>query len=414
MKLLFVSNVYPGPLQPTKGPFNRALVTALAASHRVRVVNPVSWVERLQARWSGRPRATASTAVVKAPAPEVSHPTFYYPPMIQRSRFDRWLDWSLQREFPSIRDDFRPEAVLSYWVHPDGTTATRLAQALGVPSIVMTGGSDVLLLGRHGARRKVILNTLHAADAVVTVSLHLRDQLAADGIDPAKLHVVHRGIDRTVFHPGPRAQSRARLGLPVDRRTIVAVGRLVPVKGWDLLLDACRVLHQRGRKFGCAIVGGGDLHSRLTGRIAELGLEQVVTLAGARPQSELADWYRSADVVALTSLSEGIPNVLLEAMSCGTPWVATDVGGVREIADAQHHTLLTGRDPIDLANALEQRWEAGIVPPERLSFQPADWATSAARLSSIVEACRARRASHDSFSAPDGRALVAAGGATWE
>ena len=414
MRLLFVSNVYPGPLQPTKGPFNRALVAALSATNQVRVINPVSWVERLKARWSGRSQAKSSPSNIAAGSPEVSHPTFYYPPMIQRSRFDRWLDWSLQREFQSIRDDFRPHAVLSYWVHPDGTTATRLAQSLGVPSIVMTGGSDVLLLARQGARRKVILDTLHAADAVVAVSSHLRDQLVVDGIDSAKLHVVHRGIDRTIFHPASRTESREKLGLPIDRPTIVGVGRLVPVKGWDLLLEACRVLHQRGRRFGCVIVGGGELHASLTSRIAELGLEQVVTLAGARPQGELADWYRSADVVALTSLSEGIPNVLLEAMSCGTPWVATDVGGVREIADPQQHTRLTGRDPIELANALEQRWGMGIVPPDQLTFQPADWATSAARLSTIVEDCVTQRGGGRTISPSTDRALVAAGGVSWE
>jgi teichuronic acid biosynthesis glycosyltransferase TuaC len=411
MKLLFLSNVFPGPLHPTKGPFNRSLVRALAESHAVRVVSPVSWCKRLAGRW----RRATDPASVEMDGVPVTFPTFYYPPKLGRSRYDDWMTWSLRRPLEQVSRDFQPQAILSYWVHPDGACATRLARELGIPSIVMTGGSDVLLLGRSGARRTSILKTLAEADAVITVSDHLRSRLVHDGVDAAKIHVVHRGLDRSLFHPQPIDEARQRLYLPLDRRLIVGVGRLVPVKGWELLIDACSVLHQRGRKFGCVIVGGGELHQSLEKRIADLGLEQVVTLGGARPQTELADWYRAADVVALTSLSEGIPNVLLEAMNCGTRWVATDVGGVREIADPAAHLVLSGRDPVAYADAIEANWTLERVDPRTLAFQPDDWESSAARVGDIVAECVASksggsRAGHKSNLTP---VTVGTGGTPW-
>ena len=411
MNLLFLSNVFPGPLHPAKGTFNRSLVGALAEQHTVRVVSPVSWLERLRARW----KRTADPLSAEIDGIPVTYPTVYYPPKVSRSRYDDWMMWSLRRHLLAETQAFRPDAILSYWVHPDGSCATRLAKEIGVPSVVMTGGSDVLLLGRSGARRRRILATLALADAVIAVSGNLRDRLVADGLPADRIHVVHRGLNHNVFHPQPIGDARSRLNQPSDRRLIVGVGRLVPVKGWELLIDACGVLHRKGRRFACVIVGGGELQGALRRRIENLGLEQVVTLAGARPQSELADWYRAADVVALTSLSEGIPNVLLEAMSCGTRWVATDVGGVREIADPEAHRTVTSRDPEELASALEATWSLGPVDPRTLTFQPDDWRGSAARVAEIVAECLSVGGARDSSrgGARQPHVLGAGGGTSW-
>lgn len=410
MKLLFLSNVFPGPLHPTKGTFNRSLIRALADGHHVRVISPVSWCERLASRW----RRGVDPQVAEIDGVQTTYPTFFYPPKLGRSRYDDWMAWSLRRHVQEVSREFQPDALLSYWVHPDGACATRIARELGIPSVVMTGGSDVLLLGRSGARRRRILQTLSDANAVITVSGHLRDRLVDDGVDAGKTHVVHRGLDRSVFHPASMGEARTGLNLPLERRLIVGVGRLVPVKGWELLIDACAELHRRGRKFGCVIVGGGELHRNLSQKIDDLGLNQVVTLTGSRPQAELAQWYRAADVVALTSHSEGIPNVLLEAMNCGARWVATDVGGVREIADPAVHKVMSSRDPALFADSLEANWQLGQVSPERLAFQPGDWESSAGQVADVIVTCLAGKAcpSHIPTSMRPTSPLVA-GGAPW-
>jgi teichuronic acid biosynthesis glycosyltransferase TuaC len=378
MRLLFLTNVFPNPWSPSKGTFNRSLVRAMAEQHAVRVVCPVGWLESGWG-WPGRrpknPPGTSDLAV--------TYPVFYYPPKLGRDRWGGLMDWSLRHEFRDIAEFFKPEGIVSYWVHPDGEVAVKWARKLGIPSVVMTGGSDVLLLARRGARRDRILRVLREADHVVTVSDHLRRQLRTDGITDREIHVVRRGIDDTTFRPGDRREARRRLGIVEDQPTIVGAGRLVPVKGWELLIGACAELHERGRRFQCHIVGGGSLDGALRRSIRSLGLDQVVHLHGSRPQAELADWYRAANVVALTSLSEGVPNVLLEAMACGATVVSTDVGGVKEVLDPRHHALLADRDPIACADALEKRLSNPGVDPRELEFRSEDWAAAAARVVSL-------------------------------
>ena len=386
MRILFLSNVFPNALAGGKGTFNLSLMQALAERHDVHVVSPVSWLDELAARLQGR-RLLRRASETPAGRLTVEYPRYYYPPKLFRERSGDFLWWSLHPTLSERLQHFRPDAVVSYWAHPDGEVAVRAARQAGVPAIVMVGGSDVLLLARRGRRRRAILNVLHAADAVVAVSHHLARQLHADGIPPEKVHVVHRGVNRQVFSPGDRRAARERLGLPLDRPVFVAVGRLVPVKGFDLLLDSCRRLAASGRNFECHILGGGPLEPALRSGIARVGLANHVCLHGAQSQTRLADWYRAADLTLLTSHSEGIPNVLLESLCCGTPFVATRVGGVPEIVDEVCDRLVAPGDAAAFAAAISERLAAVAVPAQR-RFSPPSWEESAGRLADIIEACR--------------------------
>lgn len=391
MRLLFVSNVFPNRWNPTKGTFNAALLAAVAEKHAVHVVSPVSWLEAARHRvcCTFSPR----NATVRSFPYSVEYPVFYYPPKVLRHQYGKFLWWSIQKTLRQAIQQYRPEAVFSYWAHPDGEAAGRAAREAGLPAITMVGGSDVLLLARTGTRRGAILEVLQNSQAVVTVSQHLSDQLVRDGLDPQKLHVVHRGVNRDVFFPGNRIEARQRLGLPLERPVLVAVGRLVPVKGFDLLITACATLVRQGHNPMCCILGGGELRPALQAQIQAAGLQNHVRLVGSQPQERLADWYRAADLAVLTSHSEGIPNVLLEAMSCGTPFVATRVGGVPEIADSRYHTLVPPNDPAALAVALAERLskvstaedQDGLTGGIALRWQPSSWNEAAERLVNIVE-----------------------------
>jgi glycosyltransferase involved in cell wall biosynthesis len=130
------------------------------------------------------------------------------------------------------------------------------------------------------------------------------------------------------------------------------VGNLLPVKAPDVLLDACERLTAQELDFACYLVGDGPLKPSLERRVRERGLSGRVTLCGALPHSRLPDWFRAASVVALPSYSEGVPNVLLEALACGTPFVASRVGGIPEIADSGVSRLVPPGCADSLARAL--------------------------------------------------------------
>jgi glycosyltransferase involved in cell wall biosynthesis len=133
---------------------------------------------------------------------------------------------------------------------------------------------------------------------------------------------------------------------------VLFVGNLIVSKGAGDLVRACALLRDRGISFECRLVGQGSDATMIRRLIGVRGLDDRVTLVGVRPHAELVDWYRASDVVALPSHSEGIPNVLREAMACGRPFVATPVGGIPEIADPSFSRLAPAGDVVELANAL--------------------------------------------------------------
>jgi glycosyltransferase involved in cell wall biosynthesis len=144
----------------------------------------------------------------------------------------------------------------------------------------------------------------------------------------------------------------------------------VPVKGFDILLDALARAPARAMPWHWHHIGEGSQQGELVGRVRDLGLEDRVTFLGRRSNAALVDWYRAADLLVLPSRSEGVPNVLMEAMACGLPFVASAVGGVPEIApDADWCVPPEDPDALStaIAAALRGRPEVPITVRDRAS-----------------------------------------------
>jgi glycosyltransferase involved in cell wall biosynthesis len=377
MRILYLSSVYPRPGDPNHGVYNRKLLEALPPGHQARVVAPVPWTAVLRpgaARLGVPPRGDG------APELWTERPPFVYPPGALKTSHG-WLMWRSARG--AVRravDGFPPDIVLSYWAYPDGEAAVRTARDLGVPAALKIGGSDVLLLGRKpGPLRRCFLRTLRAADALLTVSEDLRSRVVALGADPARVHTFYQGVDASAFRPGDRAAARRRLGLPAEARVVLWVGRMVPVKGLDVLLDAAARLRRAVPGLRVCLVGGGPERPSLEARAAAEGLSGVVDFAGERHQDALPDWYRAADLTVLPSYSEGVPNVLRESLACGTPFVASRVGGIPELTSAAWGRLVPPGDPSALAGELERALAAG-APAGQPGFRESSWAASAENL----------------------------------
>jgi glycosyltransferase involved in cell wall biosynthesis/peptidoglycan/xylan/chitin deacetylase (PgdA/CDA1 family) len=380
MRLLLITNVFPNPDQPNKGVFNLQLARALARGHEFRVISPISWVDEWRSRGNGTLGPERCQVVDGI---EVHYPRYVYPPGLLRERYG-WFFWrSLRNSVRRLLLTYQPDAVLGYWAHPDGEAVVRLAQRLSVPAVVMVGGSDVLLLAHQSRRRRRIQAVLQAAHAVVAVSEDLKEKVIGLGLAPDKVHVVYRGIDAERFSPGDRAEARRRLGLAAEGRVLLWVGRMVPVKGLDELMEACTLLRARGVEFRLYLVGDGPQRPALVAASATRGLTGVVTFAGAVAHDQLPDWYRAADLFVLPSHSEGVPNVLREALACGTPFVASEVGGIPELAAGGANRLVPPGNPAALAEAVAGALaEAGPVPVT--SGRLTDWTESAEALLGIV------------------------------
>lgn len=229
------------------------------------------------------------------------------------------------------------------------TSATTVARlAAGIAGITYSFTAHAKDLYHDSVCPDDLRRKLADAFAVVTVSdyncAYLREHF---GEAAAGVRRVYNGLDLERF---PYRQS---LGCPPR---IVAVGRLVEKKGFDVLVEACAILRDQGRQLECQIVGAGECRAALEAQIARLGLEATVHLVGPRPQGEVIELVQSAAVFAAPCVvgedgnRDGMPTVLLEAMALGTPCVATDVTGIPElIADGVTGLLVPQRDPAGLA-----------------------------------------------------------------
>jgi teichuronic acid biosynthesis glycosyltransferase TuaC len=380
-RLLWIAGNFPRAAEPGRGVFNLRMAQALAGDHELDVVSPVPWVN---AMGDGIGPGKLSDGL------RVHYPRFWYVPKLLHQHHGSFLWWSIRRTIRRILETAAPDAVLGYWAHPDGEAAIRAAQMVNVPAVVMVGGSDVLLLAREPARRRCIQRVLREADAVVAVSHDLREKVIALGVDPDAVHVVPRGVDHTRFAPGNQDESRRRLRLPLNRPILLWVGRMVPVKGLDVLIAACKRLVDRGTTFHLCLIGDGPLRPSLEQTCMAAGLSERVTFVGAVTQHDLPNWYRAADVTMLPSRSEGIPNVLRESLACGTPFVASRVGGIVEIADESACRLVPPDKPAELADAItdvlaQPRSKAGVSVPLP------SWDDAADSLMQIVDGLIANR-----------------------
>jgi glycosyltransferase involved in cell wall biosynthesis len=182
------------------------------------------------------------------------------------------------------------------------------------------------------------------------------------GIAPERIVVLRNGVDLELFRPMPREEARRKLGLGAGS-VVLSVGNLVPAKGHDLVIRATATLPN----VTCVIVGEGSERRTLADLAGALGASDRVRFLPVVPQEELAAIYSAADVLALGSMREGWPNVLLEAMACGTPVVATDVGGVREIVTREDvGRVVASRDQADFATALRGMIESA---PDRAAVR---------------------------------------------
>jgi glycosyltransferase involved in cell wall biosynthesis len=412
MRILFVTNNFPNPLEPTRGMFNAYTARALARAHDVRVISQISWRDEA----ARRDVTTALPRVRMQDGIEVHHPRYYYPPGVARQAYSWFLWQSVRSTVRRVLAGFTPDVVLGFWVHPDGDIALRIARQAGVPGIVMAGGSDVLVLGRDEARRRCIADVLRRADSVIGVSRHLKSAVEALGVPAERVHVVRNGVDPSRFSPGDRLAARIRLGLDPAAPTLLWVGRMVPVKGLDILLEAFAQSHPGAAGSALCLVGDGPLRHALAARARALGISDRVRFAGNVSHDDLPDYYRAADYTVLPSRSEGSPNALIESTACGTPFIASDVGGVPDLADAGLDCLVPAEDVAALADAIHDRlWRPRI---RRSRSQPYTWDDHGAAMAAVfTQAIAARRAAsaRSGVTAPRGsgfeRAALAPAGA---
>jgi glycosyltransferase involved in cell wall biosynthesis len=283
---------------------------------------------------------------------------------------------------PHVRA-FHPDVILSIFLYPDAYAGLKIAKKLGVPLVAMGIGSDVHSIDRFGAiyTRKV----LEQADFLVTVSDDLRQKALSMGARPDRSRTIINGCDLSVFHVRDRGEARQQLKLKDDASIVVYIGRLDLRKGLGELVEASAKLRGSRPDLQVYMVGEGSDRPQIAEAVYAANAEEYIHLLPPCSPDDVAIWMAAADLVTLPSYMEGCPNVVLEALACGRPVVATRVGGIPEIMSDSCGRLIPPRDAEALCQALDSvlsaEWDAASI----FAHWNRSWATVAKELMGVVQ-----------------------------
>ena len=329
IRLLTFSTLFPNSIQPNHGIFVQNRLRHLVASGEAvsTVVAPVPYFPFKSPRFGAWARHASVPRQEQRHDLTIHHPRYLVIPKIGMA-VAPWLLYRAALPYVSrlIAEGARFDAIDAHYFYPDGVAAVWLGQKLNLPVVVTARGTDVNLIPQYPRPRQLLRQAIAGADAVVGVSSALRDVLLELGADPAKAVTLRNGVETETFRPLPdRDAIRASLGL--TRKTLISVGYLIDRKGHHRTIEAMKSLSE----FELIIAGEGPDRAKLQAQIDQGGLADRVRLLGPRPHAELPALYNAADAMVLASSREGWANVLLEAMACGTPVVASNIWGNPEV-----------------------------------------------------------------------------------
>jgi glycosyltransferase involved in cell wall biosynthesis len=376
MKVLAISTLYPNASQPVHAVFVEQRVRALAERVPVTVICPVPWFPATEWLPRYRHRRRIPRREVRGGV-EVRYPRFLSVPLLLKPLDGWFLYRTCLREARRLRRSFEFDRIEAHLAFPDGWGALRLGRRLGVPVAVTLRGHDVNDLPRYPVRGRQVAGVLREAGVVFAVADALRERAIELGAPADRVLTVGNGVDPDRFRPGDRREARRRLGLPEDAPMILSVGHLVERKGFHHVVRALPEVRKALPDAHLVIVGAGgeegDFSEGIRRAILEAGVEDCVRMTGAVPHEELGPWYSAADVFCLPSEKEGRANVMLEALACGTPVVATRVWGTPEIVADERFGLLTDSvepEPLGacLTDALRREWSRDTIAERGRSF----------------------------------------------
>jgi len=234
---------------------------------------------------------------------------------------------------------------------------------------------------------------LRESDFILTVSEGLRAKALAMGANPSRSRAVLNGCDRSIFHVADRPEARTKLQLDPSAKIVVYIGRMDLRKGLRELVDAAAALYPTHPGLHMYLVGEGPDRPVIERIIQTNHAAGYIHIMPACSFDEVAVWMAAADLITLPSYMEGCPNVVIEALACGRPIVATNVGGIPEIFPSGCGLLVPPRDSPGLAAALASVLDGAWDPLAISAYRNRSWSVVAAELLEIFNSLVSNRKS---------------------
>ena len=327
VRLLTFTTLYPNRAQPFHGLFVERRLRRLVATGAVqaRVVAPVPWFPWRSKAFGSYARFARVPSVEDVDGLRVTHPRYPVIPKVGMGVAPSLMASFVGRHVRNVLRQRDFDLVDAHYFYPDGVAAARIARTLRRPLVITARGSDVNLIATYASARRQILRAAEEAAAIITVSDALRRKLLDLGVRDDKITVLRNGVDLAEFRPDEHAAAR------VTGRALLSVGQLVIGKGHDVAIRAVSEIPDAR----LVIAGDGPLRRDLERLAQSCGAKDRVTFLGQVNQEALLRCYNAADATILASAREGMPNVVLESLACGTPVIASSVGGIPEIMTSE-------------------------------------------------------------------------------
>lgn len=336
-----ISSIYPRPDDKANGIFIKRRLGELSKICRIQLFVPLS-------PYKPKPKFLEVPENVDVYA-------FRYPKFPQRSFLffteGFFLAASLLYGLLSMRIRF--DLIHANFAYPTGFSSVVVSKIVRKPVVVMAMGSDINSLPDRGFLLRWLISwTVRRADYLIAVSNELRDKMIKLGASPEKIDVIAVGVELSEFRPEDKKECRKKLSLPLEGVILLFVGHLIDQKGVTYLIDSVNEALKKKSDFTLILVGDGSLKEGLIYKTERLGIKGHVHFAGARPPDEMPLWMNACDVFILPSESEGTPNVILEAIACGKPIIATNVGGIPDFVSNENGILVEPKSMLQLKDAI--------------------------------------------------------------
>ena len=331
----------------------------------VTVLAPVPYYPPIPFGWRRQYRAIKKFEVFNGLA--VHHPTFFMIPKIGMFLQGLLLFVSMWNFVRQLRDTVGFDCIDVHYAYPEGVAGVLLGLAFGKPVVITVRGSDVNVFQHFPLIRWWLRFALRRAESVIVVSHALQKAVVGLGVTFDRIQVIPNGVDAKKFYPLSQVEARGKLDIPLNKKVLLSVGNLTVNKGMDFLV---RAVHEVRKIPGFSdikllIVGGGPQEGALKQLIADLSLEDQVSLVGKIDHADLSIWYSAADVSCLMSEREGWPNVILESLACETPVLATRAGGIPEIMQSSELGLLVDRNLEAIIKGMQTvlttKWDTQVI-----------------------------------------------------
>jgi teichuronic acid biosynthesis glycosyltransferase TuaC len=393
VRVLTFTSLFPNHVQPVHGIFvyRRVRALALRPENQVEVVAPITYFPPWLP-WKKHQRLPDVPVEELVGEVRVWHPRYLLLPKLSMPLHGQSMLFGSSRLIQGLHENRPFDCIDAHYVYPDGYAAVRLGKLLGLPVIVTARGTDINVFPQFRLIRKAIQWTLTQASSIVAVSRSLKEAMVELGVPAEKIHVIGNGVDVDIFQPIDQIRARRELGLSEDGQIILSVGGLSRHKGFQEMISAFAQLASKLPRLKLYIIGEGRERARLESMVQDRSLVGRVILLGSKPNEQLSLWYSAADITCLASKREGMPNVVLESMACGTPVVATMVGGVPEIVDPGETGLLVETE----SPAIADGWEQALAQPwdrQRISgrMRQRTWDVVAAEVDELLRTVTAGR-----------------------